>query len=100
MPAALRLACARLHAAADHSLTSAAGALHAWCAAAPAALWPDVSRNARGRTAPYEALEPRTLYSATILSVTPEDPAGNGVPAGSAAHGQRSMETQIAVQLR
>ena len=98
MPAALRLACARLHAAVDHSLTSAAGALHAWCAAAPAALWPDVPRNAKGRTVPYEALEPRTLYSATILSVTPEDPAGNGVPAGSAAHGQRSMETQIAVQ--
>jgi hypothetical protein len=33
----------------------------------------------------------------TVVSVTPEDNAGNGVAAGSAAKGQRSMETQIAV---
>jgi hypothetical protein len=33
----------------------------------------------------------------TIVSVTPEDAAGNGVAAGSAARGQRSMETQIVV---
>jgi hypothetical protein len=33
----------------------------------------------------------------TILSVTPQDAAGNGVAAGSAAKGQRSMETQIQV---
>jgi hypothetical protein len=32
-----------------------------------------------------------------VVSVTPEDSAGNGVAAGSAAKGQRSMETQIAV---
>jgi hypothetical protein len=32
-----------------------------------------------------------------VVSVTPEDDAGNGVAAGSAAKGQRSMETQIAV---
>lgn len=33
----------------------------------------------------------------TVVSVTAEDAAGNGVAAGSAAKGQRSMETQIAV---
>jgi hypothetical protein len=33
----------------------------------------------------------------TVVSVTPEDNAGNGIAAGSAARGQRSMETQIAV---
>jgi hypothetical protein len=33
----------------------------------------------------------------TVVSVTPEDSAGNGVAAGSAAKGQRSMEAQIAV---
>jgi hypothetical protein len=33
----------------------------------------------------------------TVVSVTPEDDAGNGVAAGSAAKGQRSMETQISV---
>jgi alpha-N-arabinofuranosidase len=33
----------------------------------------------------------------TVVSVTPQDNAGNGVAAGSAAKGQRSMETQIAV---
>jgi uncharacterized repeat protein (TIGR03803 family) len=33
----------------------------------------------------------------TVVSVTPQDDAGNGVAAGSAAKGQRSMETQIAV---
>jgi hypothetical protein len=33
----------------------------------------------------------------TVVSVTPQDSAGNGIAAGSAAKGQRSMETQIAV---
>jgi hypothetical protein len=33
----------------------------------------------------------------TVVSVTPEDSAGNGIAAGSIAKGQRSMETQIAV---
>jgi hypothetical protein len=32
-----------------------------------------------------------------VVTVTPEDNAGNGVAAGSAAKGQRSMETQVAV---
>jgi hypothetical protein len=33
----------------------------------------------------------------TVLSVTPQDSAGNGIAAGSAAKGQRSMETQIQI---
>jgi uncharacterized repeat protein (TIGR03803 family) len=37
------------------------------------------------------------ISSPTVVSVTPEDSAGNGVAAGSAAKGQRSMETQMAV---
>jgi len=75
MPAALRLACARLHAAVDHSLASAARALHSWRAAAPAALSPEGSRSAKSRTAQYEALEPRQLL--TAVTVFPTDGSTN-----------------------
>jgi hypothetical protein len=50
-----------------------------------------------GTSAPVTADQFAYAAPPTVVSVTPEDDAGNGVAAGSAAKGQRSMETQIAV---
>jgi uncharacterized repeat protein (TIGR03803 family) len=45
----------------------------------------------------FDEVDISGVLAPAIVSVTPEDNAGNGVAAGSAAKGQRSMETQIAV---
>jgi hypothetical protein len=48
-------------------------------------------------TSPVITVNISAVAPPTVVSVTPEDSAGNGIAAGSAAKGQRSMETQIAV---
>jgi hypothetical protein len=58
----------------------------------------DVRVTAPGGTSTISTSDQFTYVAPpTVVSVTPEDDAGNGVAAGSAAKGQRSMETQIAV---
>jgi hypothetical protein len=50
-----------------------------------------------GNSAPMAADQFTYVAAPAVVNVTPEDNAGNGVAAGSATKGQRSMETQIAV---